>query len=173
MAIVKPRINLLTRALFLAGGVVVAACTTPATEPLRVSPADIVGGYEISGVSEPRVLQAFNDGHATYIEFARTPPATLRVQVGQAGTLAYDVRGRYIVVPGVLSDLQLVGAPGVVRVRRALRASGDTPAGTVTEQAWQPDSNADWGRDDTPPSDDIAVPPGAPVTAPRAQPLPR
>ena len=120
----------------LAVGVTLAACVAPATRedaPIAINHHNFE--YSVADREGVQLVQAFDDGSKTYLQFTHAPTEPVVIAVGAAGKpLVYLGDGPYLVVPGVYERLAVsVGAHSAVvtnelAVAQAARAAGPVPA---------------------------------------------
>jgi hypothetical protein len=102
--------------------------------------------YVISGREPLHLIQAFDDGSKTYLEFDDTPSAPLEIRDPKDGEgVTYTVDQRYVIVPGVHGVLAVTvaGASATVLNQGRLR---DPPPAPVASVPALPDTHQDDAR---------------------------
>jgi outer membrane protein OmpA-like peptidoglycan-associated protein len=121
-------------------GVVLAACVASGTReeaPMALSQHNFE--YSVADREGVQLVQAFDDGSKTYLQFTRAPAEPVVIEGGaDKKPLAYLGDGPYLVVAGVYPQLAVtVGAHSALitndsETARAAAVSGATPAQTQT-----------------------------------------
>jgi len=153
----------LKRTLLLAAMMSLGSCMT-VTGPREARVPDGHNfSYVVQGRERIHLIQAFDDGTTTYLEFGDTPPGPLDIRNSKGGqALAFTLDQRYVLVPGVYGALQItVAGESVTVVNQALKP--DSAGTRLAGSALPDDAQAPTAR----------TAPMSTVIAPNTIPLPR
>lgn len=132
--------------------IMIAALSGCASPPQEPAIADTMGryvfDYTMQGARAARVVQVFDDGAKTYVQFTGLRELVPLIKSGQGGDLAFERDGPFAVISGVHGRLLITvaGATADITNNRAVRSatSGQLQAdlGVGTDEAGMPDGQA-------------------------------
>jgi outer membrane protein OmpA-like peptidoglycan-associated protein len=136
---------LLKRAIWPLMAAPVGACiaTDPALEPAVPSGHDF--HYSIVDQDRIHLVQAFDDGSHTYLQFDEMPPSTTEIRDTTKGTaIRYTVESHYLVAPGVYPVLRVrVGDQSATVTNDNRRVDAPAMLGTIpANEVGQPEEYA-------------------------------
>jgi type IV secretory pathway VirB9-like protein len=120
---------------FAAGAL--GACATPERIPEPVVPAGHHFDYGIENRESVGLIQVFDDGSRTYLQFREPPAEPVAIEGGSDKTpVGYLNDGPYLVVAGVYDRLEISVGDRSAEVREtSARAEGEPPATTTVSVA--------------------------------------
>jgi len=124
----------LKRMVLLLVGASLGSC---ATEIQRADPAIPAGhhfSYKLADNEQIHLIQAFDDGSNTYLQFDETPATALVVRIASGENISFIIEPHYLVVQGIHDVLHVSVAESVATVINQTAPRGSL-SDTVTKRA--------------------------------------